>query len=162
MKCQCIWCHVQVLVLVTPEVLHGRPERPVACYGGSEWNTISCRHVVSVARVVTRSPNPSQRSCTTSLIHVSAAPIMVEGRRRRAHGTQSCSVHCSHQTEFRVPDIAIWGVLFSNFYVTSYLSDYIKDFVHHASLNFFIRFLLIPPFDQAQFGSKVDLMPLSV
>jgi hypothetical protein len=50
---------------------------------------------------------------------------------------------------FSVPDKAIWGVPFSNFYVPTCLSDYIKVVVHHASLNFVIRFLLIPPFDQA-------------
>jgi hypothetical protein len=125
-------------------------------------------HMVFVARAVTRSPNPTQRSFTTSSIHVSTAPIVarariaVEERRRRMHWTWSCSVYYSCQTEFRVPDRVIWESFLFDFHSTNYHADYSKVVVHHASFNFVIRFLLIPPLDQAQFSSKVDLMPLSI
>jgi hypothetical protein len=126
-------------------------------------------HVVSMARAETRSPNLSQRSFypfidpRLSGTNRGASSNYGGGTNRGAHMELNLvQFIVPWQCSFSVPDRAIWGVPFSNFYVTTCLSDYIKVVVRHASFNFVIRFLLIPPLDQAQFGSKVDVMPLSV
>jgi hypothetical protein len=84
-------------------------ETPTSCVDGRSvrWlataavNETWWGHLVSVARAVTRSSNPSQRSfyhsidpCLSDTI-MARARITVEGRPRWAHGTQSCLVHCT-------------------------------------------------------------------
>jgi hypothetical protein len=142
--------------------------RSVRCLATAAVNEARWGHMVSVARAVTRSPNPSQRSFTTSLIHVSTTPIVAWARitakecRRRTHGTQSCSVHCSRQTEFWVPDRAIWESFLFDFHSTNYQANYSKVVPLYTGSNFVTKILIKHSLDRAQIDSKGDPMPLSV
>jgi hypothetical protein len=44
MQCQCLWCHAQVLVAVTPGVLHVHRQRPLCrvLFVGHSAKTLSC------------------------------------------------------------------------------------------------------------------------
>jgi hypothetical protein len=98
------------------------------------------------------------RARITALARITARGSPVAGAPHQG----SSLGYCTMGSSFSAPDGAIWGAPFSIFYVTTCLSDYIKVDARHTSFNFVVRFLLIHPLDQAQFGSKVDPMLLSV
>jgi hypothetical protein len=125
--------------------------------------------LVSVARAVTRSTNPSQRSFYPSidprLSGTNHGASLNHGGGASATGTRNSILFSSlYHGNVHSARLIEWfeGFFSQFFYVTTCLSDYIKVVVRHASFNFVIRFFLIPPLDQAQFGSQVVLMPLSV
>jgi hypothetical protein len=61
---------------------------------------------------------------------------------------------------FRAPGGAIWGSFSFGSRSTTDQADHSKIVVHHTSFNFVIEFFFIPPLDQAQFSSQINIMPL--
>jgi hypothetical protein len=85
------------------------------------------------------------------------------GRRQQGSLNQrSFAVYCTMLISFSARDRATWGAFFFNFHVVSYWSNDIKVILPYTIFTIVTKILIIYSLDQAQSGSKVDQIPLTV